>query len=263
MIASWVGVCLLTAGCLPHPPAATATQVTDTPTPTSTIPFPTAFPTITETPPPTPTPTPDFRQSFGPLLYSTEFDTGQGWQLGRDVFGVTSLDDGQLSVVVNQPRAVRTLVSPIDPVADFYAEVSLHTALCQSDDEFGLIFRVNPLNEQYRFTITCDGGLRLRRILVGSSRAMVPFEAANEAVMPHAPADNTLGILARGADFELFVNGVSVTRAHDVALPAGKLGLVVSSGKSGQTTITFDSLSVWSLRAPAPSPSPGAEVSGG
>ncbi len=230
---------------------------------TPTVPFPTAQPTITETPPPSLTPTPDIRQSFGPQIYATNFDSTDGWLVGRDAYGVTSLDDGQLSVVVNQPDALRTLMSPVAPVGDFYAEVSLHTALCQDKDEFGMVFRVNPLDEQYRFTITCEGGLRLRRILVGSSRALLPFETLNEAVMPHAPADNTLGILARGADFELFVNNISVLQAHDVALPVGKIGLVVSSGKGGQTTTTFDRFTVWSLRQPSAGKTPTPEPADG
>jgi hypothetical protein len=228
-----------------------------------TVPFPTAAPTITETPPATLTATPDIEQSFGRLLYSTEFDTAQGWQIGRDAFGVTSLEDDQLSVVVNQPEALRTVIAPVDPVSDFYAEASLNTALCQPEDEFGMIFRINPLNEQYRFTITCDGGLRLRRVLADSSRAMVPFEPVSESVMPHAPAHNLLAVLARGADFELFVNGVSVLKAHDVALPTGKLGLVVSSAKGGQTTVTFDSFSVWSLRQATPTHTITPEAAGG
>jgi hypothetical protein len=246
-VASWLGLCILAAGCLPAANLSTPTPPPPPPSPTSTIPFPTAAPTITETPPPTLTATPDIRQSFGTLVYNTEFDAGQGWQVGQDVFGVTSLDEGELSVVVNQPQAARTVMSPIEPIGDFYAEVILNTAICQSDDEYGIVFRVNPLDEQYRFTITCDGGIRLRRVLVGSSRAVVPFEPSNGAVMPHAPATNTLAILARGPDLELFVNGVSVLQAHDVALPVGKVGLIVISGEAGQTTVSFDRFSVWNL----------------
>ncbi len=263
LAASWLGLGPLTAGCLPVAPPATPVLPADTATPTPTVPFPTAPPTITETPSPTLTATPDIRQSFGSQLYATDFGTAQGWQVSRDAYGVTSLDDGQLSVVVNQPNALRTLLSPVAPVADFYAEASLHTALCQNDDEFGMVFRVNPLEEQYRFTLTCDGGVRLRRVLVGSSRAVLPFESVNQAVMPHAPADNILAVLARGPDFELFVNGVSVLQAHDVALPVGKIGLIASSGKGGQTTITFDSFSVWSLLPKSPSPTPTMESDGG
>lgn len=263
MAASWVGLTLLTTGCLPTSPRATRTPPADTPTFTPTVPFPTAPPTITETPAPSLTPTPDIRESFGPQLYQTGFSSAEGWKLGRDTFGVTSLDEGQLSVVVNQPNSLRTLLSPVDPVGDFYAEVGIHTALCQAEDEFGLVFRDNPLDEHYRFTITCMGGLRLRRVLVGSSRAVLPFESFNQAVMPHAPADNTLGVLAQGADFELFVNGVSVLKAHDVALPVGRIGLIVSSGNGGQTTITFDSFSVWSLRQPTATPTPTVEPAGG
>lgn len=263
MAAAWAGSALLVSGCLPSATPPTAPPPLDTPTMTPTVPFPTAPPTITETPAPTLTPTPDIRQSFGPLLYTTSFDSAGGWRLGRDAFGVTSLEDGQLSVVVNQANSLRTILSPVQPVGDFYAEVSLHTALCQGDDEFGMVFRVNSLDEQYRFTVTCDGGLRLRRVLVGSSRAVLPFEQANASVMPHAPADNTLAVLARGPDFELFVNDISVIRAHDVALPVGKIGLAVSSATGGQTTITFDHFSVWSLVESSPTLTPTLEPDGG
>ena len=64
-------------------------------------------------------------------------------------------------------------------------------------------------------------------------------------------------------DQQFFVNGVSVMLAHDVALPTGKFGLVVSSAKGGQTTITFDHFSVWSLAEATPTPTPTLEPAGG
>lgn len=244
----------LVAGCLPTAMPPTRTPPPPPPTSTSTIAFPTAIPTITATPAPSFTPTPDPRQSLGPVIYSTDFNQADGWPVGHDALGATSLEQTQLTVVVSQPASLRTILSPVAPQADFYAEVALHTSLCQTGDEFGLIFRVNPLEEQYRLTITCEGGLRLRRVLVGSSRGVVPFIDAEPAVMPRAPADNTLGVLARGPDLEIFVNGVSLLKVHDVALPIGRIGLVVSAGAGGQTTVSFDRFEIRSLNPLAPTP---------
>jgi hypothetical protein len=212
------------------------------------------MPTITATPAPSTTATQDARQSLGRVIYATDFSLAGGWPLGRDAYGVTSLENGQLTVVVNQPARLRTIMSPVEPLGDFYVEVALHTSLCQTGDEFGIVFRVNPLEEQYRLTITCDGGLRLRRVLSGSSRGLVPFIDSEPAVMPHAPADNTLAVLARGPNFEVFVNGVSVLAAHDVALPVGKIGLAVSAAGGGQTTVSFDRFEIRSLIPASPTP---------
>jgi hypothetical protein len=253
MVAVCLGVCLQ-AGCLPAVTPPTPTPSPLPPTATATIPFPTAAPTITATPPPSMTPTQDPRQALGPVIYATDFNDAGAWPLGRDVYGVTSLESGQLTVVVNRPNQLRTIMSPVGPLGDFYVEVALHTSLCQTGDEFGLVFRVNPIGEQYRLTITCDGGLRLRRVLAGAARGLVPFIDSEPAVMPHAPADNVLAILARGPDLEIFVNGVSVLSAHDVALPVGKIGFIVSAGAGGQTTVSFDDFEIRSLNPEVPTP---------
>lgn len=232
-------------------PVATAPQPTATlipPSPTPTILFPTIGPTSTETiitqePPPNPL------ADAGAVLYATEFSDAAGWQLGRDSLGATSLIDETLSLVVPRPGLTRIARSPA-PVVDssFILDASLRSEVCVGNDEYGLVFRLGQEGDHLRFTVTCQGGVRLRRVLKGASRALVPFVATDPAVMAGAPARNRLTVRALGDDLRLFVNDVEVLRARAPTLPPGGFGLVVASeGAQGQTTVTVDSFTLYQL----------------
>ena len=248
-------------GCAPAPLPFTPTPIPPTATPTATIPYPTAVPTQTSTPLPPSTATPDLHQSLGPLVFSSDFESSDGWPLSQDASGATSVSGGQLAIVVSAPQTPRMAISPSPIVADFYLDVSAHAAICSGEDEYGIVFRVNPNGSRYQFTVTCSGGIRLRRYVSGSGRAIVPFEDKTLAVLAGAPADNQLAVLAQGRDLHLYVNGYEVLDVQDATFNAGQVGLIVASAKSGQTTITFDNFKVWTLRAgdqasPTPSGTP-------
>lgn len=263
-LAAWLALTVasvLMFGCAPAPPPSTATPLPPTATPTATVPYPTAVPTRTSTPPPASTATPDLHQSLGPLIYSSDFESADGWPLSQDASGATSISSGQLAVVVSSPQIARMAISPSPVVSDFYLEVSAHAAICSSEDEYGIVFRVNPNGFRYQFTVTCSGGVRLRRFVSGSGRAIVPFEDKTLAVLAGAPADNQLAVLAQGRNLHLYANGYELLYAQDATLATGQVGLIVASAKSGQTTVTFDDFKVWSLQSgaeasPAPSGTP-------
>jgi hypothetical protein len=123
--------------------------------------------------------------------------------------------------------------------------------LCSSGDEFGFVFRVNGLGEHYRFTLSCDGLAQVRRVLETSSRALVSPEVS-AAAFAGAPALNRMAIWANGDRFRFYVNGVEILHARDGSLPGGRIGFTVRSGRSGQTTISFDNLTVRELLPPSP-----------
>lgn len=256
----WVAsiiVSLLTSGCAPAALPSTPTPLPPTATPTVTVPYPTAVPTQTPTPPPASTATPDLHQSLGPLVYSSDFQSAAGWPLSQDASGATSLSGGQLAIVVSAPQTPRMAISPSPVVSDFYLEVSAHAAICSGEDEYGIVFRVNPNGSRYQYTVTCSGGVRLRRFVSGSGRAVVPFEDKTLAVLAGAPADNQLAVLAQGRHLMLYANGYEVLDVQDATFSSGQVGLVVASATSGQTTVTFDDFKVWTLRTEAQtSPTP-------
>lgn len=211
--------------------------------PSATIAFPTFAPTSTLTPAPTLSPTPDVLSKLGAMVFTDDFSVNRGWPLGEAATGGTSLQNERLVVAVRQSRQFRIAARDEPHLADFYAEVQLRTELCSSGDEFGILFRMNDLGEHYRYTLSCEGTIRVRRVLLDGSRALVPPEVS-PAAFPGAPALNQIAVWALADRFRLFVNGVEILQARDGSLTSGRLGFYVRAGRDGQTTVSFDDLLV-------------------
>jgi hypothetical protein len=248
-----LGLGFALSACLQLQPLPTPTPSPE-PSTTATMAFPTLFPTVTLTPPPSPSPTPDVLAGLGEVLYLDSFSRNLGWDLGQGELGGTSLLNGRLVIAVRRPGAFRYALSPAPDLTDFYLEVAVRSELCSSGDEFGIMFRVTPARDHYRFTLTCDGGARVTRIMGETSIALVPVTITG-AVIPGAPADNLAAIRAIGSSFSFYVNGLEVFSVRDGNLASGGLGLIVHSSAAGQTTISFDDLVARAL-LPTPTPPP-------
>jgi hypothetical protein len=219
--------------------------------PTVTIAFPTFAPTTTLTPAPTLSPTPDVLSDLGAVLLTDDFSANRGWPLGEAATGATSLQNNRLVVAVRQSRQFRMAVRDEPTLDDFYAEIQMRTELCSSGDEFGILFRMNDLGEHYRYTLSCEGTIRVRRVLVDGSRALVSPEVS-PAAFPGAPALNQIAVWALADRFRLFLNGVEILQARDGSLGPGRLGFYVRAGRDGQTTVSFDDLLVRAIVSDPP-----------
>lgn len=247
--AAALAAALALAGCGARPPAATPPAP---PTATETrMAFPTLPPTATATPAPTSTPTPDLGAVIGARLYEDDFALDRGWPLGPSPSGGAALLNGRLAVTVRVPRAALFLRAPAPQAGDAYIEVSARSELCSGPDEFGLMTRLSPLGDHYRFTVTCDGQARAVRVVDGALRALTLL-APSDAVAAGAPNENHLAVWVRGPDLSFAVNGLEVLRVRDRALTAGGFGLFLRAGPAGQLTVSFDDLRIDALEAAAP-----------
>ena len=222
------------------------------PEPTPTVFFPTLVPTPTFTPEPTPSPTPDINSGLGAIIFHDDFNQDQGWIPMHSNLGGSSLYDGRFTLSVRQENAFYTVLSPVKEFTDGYLEVVVQALICTDDDEFGLMFRVDPSGGHYRFTLTCKGEARVTRVSEGSEVAVVPKTITN-ALIPGLLVDNHLGIIAEGDRFRFFINGDEVFTARDLGLRWGGLGFIVRARRGGQTTASFDNFIVRALR-PTPTP---------
>jgi hypothetical protein len=236
----------LTAACLPAPPATTSPTVPPAPTLTASVAFPTLIPTTTWTPAPSLTPTADVRGGIGPVVLFDTFDEAGPWELSTSATGASEINLGKLTLAVRAPRAYQDAQREAPSMADFYAEVEVHTQLCNPGDEFGLTARGNALGEHYRFLIGCDGSARITRFLQDGSRALT-LRVETPAIIAGAPAVNRLAVWAMGLDLKLFVNGDEVVAARDAALDRGTFGVIARAGSSGQVAVSFDNLVVRAL----------------
>lgn len=243
---------VLLGACGPSAPLATSTPLPLPASATETVPFPTVPATATGTPAPTVSPTPDILAGLGDLVFFDDFSFNHGWPLGEAAVGGTSLLDGRLVISVREPRHFRMAVRARPSLTDFYAEAVLTSTLCSPGDEFGIVFRVNSLAEHYRYTISCEGTARVRRLVVDGSRALVLPESSS-AIFPGPLAVNRLALWASADRFRFYVNGVEILQARDGTLPSGRIGFYVRAAREGQSTIAFDDLLVREL-APLVSP---------
>ena len=243
---------LLLSSCVSTKPAPTHTPIPTLPALTPTVFFPTLVPTPTFTPEPIPSPTPDITSGLGTLIFHDDFSQDQGWIPLHSNLGGSSLYNGRFSLSVRQANAFFTAMSPVKEFTDGYLEVVVQAVLCMDDDEFGLMFRVDPSGGHYRFTLTCQGEARVTRVSEGSETAVIPKTITN-ALIPGLLVDNRLGVIAEGDRFRFFINGEQVFTARDLGLRWGGLGLIVRSRRGGQTTVSFDNFIVRTL-LPTPTP---------
>jgi len=250
---------LALAGCAapaPLPPDATATSV---PSPAATDAFPTFSPTATVTPAPSATAAPGLTQEVGPLVFTAEFTSGAGWRLGSDSSGGASLSGESLVLAVSRRNASRFVLAPAPPLGDFLLQASLRAGLCSGADEVGVLFRVSPQGDHYRFTLDCQGDVRVTRIL-GAGAVVLAGPADAPSAIPGSPAENQIAVLARGEDFTFFVNGDEVLQARDPFLASGQSGFFVRSASQGQTTAA---LTAFTLRDLLPAATPAVPPASG
>ena len=253
----------LASSCLAAPTSPAPPSITPASSTTVTVAFPTVIPTPTWTPGPTQTPTIDVRPGLGPVVLQDSFDDPSAWDLQISENGAAGISDGHLTLAVRSPRVYQRTRRQAPSMANFFAEVEVHTSLCTAGDEYGLTARGNDLGEQYRFLIGCDGTARITRVLESSSRALT-LRVETPAVIPGAPAVNRLAVWAKGLDLKLFVNGAEVIAARDAALDQGTFGFIARAGSGGQVAVGFDNLivrevfdpKVTSIPAATPAPSP-------
>jgi hypothetical protein len=256
LILGFAAANLLLSACVSVESLPTPTSTPTEQPPTATVFFPTLVPTATLTPQPSPTATPDIVAGLDQVLFQDRFSTETGWEtLDTRVGGVSYLN-GRFSLAVNEPYTYFSAISPAPVFQDGFIEVQARAALCSEGDTYGLIFRMTPEGDHYRYTLSCRGKVRFSRISGGEEFVLIPDTQTN-SVLSGLLVDNRMAVLLTGEDFRLFLNGVEIFSEQDDTLPAGRVGLMVRARAGGQTTVSFDNFIVRSLK-PTPTVTPTA-----
>ncbi len=163
------------AGCLSVPapmmPLPSNTVVPPSQTSTATIVwFP---PTATFTPLPTMTlsitPTLDLRPNYGSLILQDDFSQSENWTIGEMSAGNVALGKNELSLGVSSPPGYLYSMRRDTTLDDFYLEINASPSICRGKDEYGLLFRVSPSSDFFRFGLNCAGEARLRPLSIRAS----------------------------------------------------------------------------------------------
>jgi len=244
-------MCLLSLilwGCTSlQPPAASNPTPTQQTTPSPTFDFPTLIPTATSTSAPTSSPTPPTLLGIGDLLFFANFESSQSWDLRETDRGGSSIYNGQLNLAVRQPNSFFFIRAPAPEQDDFYFEVNIRSDVCEDGDEYGIMFRLGPLYNHYRFSLTCEGLARVSRVLDDQEVVLIP-PTETYAVFPGLRIENHLAVWASGTQFRFFINDLEVFSIQDREIDSGGFGLFVRSRRSQQITISFDDVALHAIQ---------------
>ena len=236
------------SACLPKPtqlpPEPTSTQPPTTEAPTqTTVWFP---PTATFTPQPTPviTPTLDVSPQIGGLIFRDDFTQPTQWTLGQTASTSIALGVNALTLALDQPGVYLYSLRQGTELRDFYLELTTRTSLCKGEDEYGLLLRVTPALDFYRFSLTCNGQVRLDKYFQGNASSPQPLVLSG-AVPPGAPGTSHLGVWASGKEMRFFINGEHQFTVRDPSISAGGLGVFIRSAGDNAVTVSFSDLEIY------------------
>jgi len=230
----------------PLPPLPTATPLPPTNTPTPTVvwfpptatftPFPTATPALT--------PTLDTRPQYGALILADDFSETGPWTLSRTTTGSLAITMNELTVAVAEPGGYLFSLRQQPALTDFYAEITASPSLCRGPDEYGMLLRYSPTKDFYRFSLSCDGQVRLDRFYNGAASSPQPWQLSG-AVPPGAPSSSRIAVLALGKEMRFYVNDQFVFSVADPAIPSGTLGVFARSAGDTVVTVNFSDLKIY------------------
>lgn len=240
---------LLCAACAPVPAYTqipTDTRIPATATVTPTIVWFPPTPTFTPFPTPIITPTADMRPKLGDILLEDDFSDGKKWQLSESAVGNIAMGKNELTIAIGENDAYLYSLRQ-DPVfTDFYLEITAEASMCRDLDEYGVLFRVTPNIDYYRFSLSCNGQVRMDRVKGGEASSPQPWLMSG-AVPPGAPSSSRIGIAALGSRMDFFVNGQYQFTIQDPLLTSGSLGVFARSANKMAVTVNFSDLVVYAL----------------
>ncbi len=250
-------VLLLTAcsGLAPVP-TLTPTQVVATNTVTPTVIWfpptntPTLFPTTIAQP------TVDQLPGLGGLLFMDTFDNPKLWNTSTssEASAIITRNQLVLSITGQGPNSLLSLRSQPE-LADFYAEVTVKVSLCVGNDQFGMVFRAAGDDNNYRFSVSCDGAVRFFRTYTGTNSPIGEWETTGDAPTG-APAEVKLGVWVAGNELRFFLNDHLQLETRDPVFHSGSVGLFVYMIGTDPITASFSNMSVYSVSYVSPTPSP-------
>lgn len=223
---------------------------TDTPIPSPTL-TPTIIwfpPTATPTPPPTLpiTPTLDLHPTLGEVLFSDDFSDPSPWTLTQTSTSSIALGNYALTLALDQPGGYLYSLRKEPLLSDFYLEITASPSLCRGADEYGLLLRVSPALEFYRFSLACDGRVRLDKFYKGKASSPQPW-ALSGSVPPGAPSTSRIAVWAKGKEMRFYINQEYQFSIKDPSLPSGTIGVFIRSAGDNAVTVSFSDLVVYNV----------------
>ncbi len=199
--------------------------------------------------------TPDPHLGVGEIIYADALDGSSDFDWALNEEGVTfALGGGQLNAVMTQANVGGRFMAREDVSGgDQQARVTARANLCYDLDEYGLLFRGvrDSLNNYhyYLFKLTCAGMMRVELIQNFETTVLVDW-TTSLAIVPGAPAENTLMVWAAQARMHFFINDRYIASATDDTLASGFWGFYLRDRTLGGESVSFVNLIAREVKAP-------------
>jgi hypothetical protein len=240
------------AAALPPAPA-TASPAAPSPSPAATPPAP--IPSISQPAPAAGAATPDPNLGVGAIVFQDALDGSSGfdWSQQSEAAMFTVLG-GQLNAVMQKGNlGFRLRGGPRLTLGDQQARVTVRVNLCYERDEYGLLFRAQEQGDGtfsgYLLKLNCAGQARVEQVRGTATTTLVDW-SASPAIVPGAPAENTLLVWAAGPLFRFFVNDRYLFEAHDGSFTAGTFAVYLRDRTNGGESVSFANLVARAVSAP-------------
>ena len=171
-------------------------------------------------------------------------EDGDNWATGPDPFSSIAINQGFLKLTSATELNGWRLTWPY--LKDFYLETTIQTPDCSGGEHFGLMFRVPNVSNSsqgYLFGISCDARYSLKIWNYPSMQYLVGW-TDSDAIKTGENAINVLGVMAKGANLSLYINGQKVKDLTDNTYLEGGFGVFVGDGSEG-LTIWMDQIRYW------------------
>lgn len=240
---------LLLSACLPlaaaTPLPSQTPTITQTPTQT-VIWFPPTATTTPVSPTLVPSLTPELHPGVGSIILEDNFSSANSWLISQTASSTVGLGDHELSLALSQPNGYLYTIRTEPHFDNFYVEITANPSLCIGEDQYGLLLRFNSASSFYRFALSCNGQLRLDRIVSGTASSPQGW-LPSASVPSAAPSSSRLGVWMQGKEMRFFINDQFQFAISDPLLTSGAIGVFVRSGGETAVTVSFSDLVVYNI----------------
>jgi hypothetical protein len=218
----------------------------------------TPLPSITPSPtilwfPPTPTPTanptinfpptPDYHPDLGQVIVQDDFTNTTYWSLMDKPFGTAAYSQSRLTLAVSLPNSNVFSIRKEPVLQDFYLEMTSVTSLCRNKDSYGILVRINSVNDFYRFQVNCNGLLKVERTRNLIVNTLQDWTSSSQVTAGY-PITMRWGIWVKSDRMRLFINDVFQFEIKDQAFYSGQIGVFARSAGENAVTVNFSDLQI-------------------
>lgn len=186
------------------------------------------------------------RPGVGEIIFDDDFSAPGTWGLEQNSNGTVAMGLNELTIAIVQPRAYLFSMRNEPSFSNFYVELTASPNLCAGLDEYGLLFRIRSIGDFYRYSLSCDGQVRLDRVVGGTAGSPQPW-LVSASVPRGAPSSSRIGVWAVGRELQFFINDEFQFAASDSYHGSGLFGVFARSAGDNAVTISFSGLKVYQV----------------